>query len=561
MSMKGQPMSNHWKLRMLLVLAVSSITAAVLTVTTVERSEERRASRQLIDGQQMGSALVQAHAALYSFAGDRADEDAVEFGTQQRAYAAATRDAFAADDERSRRASLSRQNALASSYFRRGEAAIAAIRSSGFPALTPRRNDALVSPLSRFERENAAYLALIQREREAGLTRARWLASGLVVLLSLTFAAIGQLLLSRSQRSQRSRGEHEREQRENHREFSEVLQLTESEAEAYGLIKRHLERSLPGSVVTVMSRNNSRDRLEARTELPPGSEVSERLLDAEPRSCLAIRQARERSHSARRPGLLSCSVCGALEYTTCVPSLVSGEVIGSVLVEHAQPLGESEHEQVLATVAQAAPTLGNLRNLALAESRALTDALTGLPNTRAVYDTLKRMLAQASRTLNPLSAVMLDLDHFKQINDTLGHEKGDEALAAVGDALASSTRAGDFAGRYGGEEFVVLLPDTDKAGALELAEKLRLAVSLLRVPGTERPLTTSCGVASYPADAQDPERLLRLADRALYAAKAAGRNRVAEATSNDDRSETFIADAPTQADRLELQARGRQAPA
>jgi diguanylate cyclase (GGDEF)-like protein len=211
---------------------------------------------------------------------------------------------------------------------------------------------------------------------------------------------------------------------------------------------------------------------------------------------------------------------------------VGGEVIGSVLIEHPAQLSDAEHEQILSTVAQAAPTLGNLRNLALAESRALTDALTGLPNSRAVFDTVKRMVAQANRTTAPVSAVMLDLDHFKEINDTLGHEKGDQALATVGDTLGDSVRASDFVGRYGGEEFLVLLPDTGKADALELAEKLRLAVSRLRVPGTERSLTTSCGVATYPEDAADLDDLLRLADRALCAAKAAGRNRVADVFSD-----------------------------
>jgi diguanylate cyclase (GGDEF)-like protein len=252
-------------------------------------------------------------------------------------------------------------------------------------------------------------------------------------------------------------------------------------------------------------------------------------LDAEPRSCLAIRLAREHVRDSDDQGLLACGVCDCLGASVCVPSLVGGEVIGSVLVEHDDPLSEAERAQIVDSVGHASPALGNLRNLALAESRALTDALTGLPNTRAVYDTLKRMVAQASRMVVPLSAIMLDLDHFKQVNDMLGHEKGDEALAAVGDVLGTTVRESDFVGRYGGEEFLVLLPNTDKEGAIELAEKLRLAISLINVPGTDQMLTTSCGVAAYPADAKDAEGVLRLADRALYAAKAAGRNRVSEA--------------------------------
>ena len=525
-------MSKQWRLRALLAFAVLAITGAVLAITTLERSEEGRASRQLIGGQRMLSALIDANAALYSYAQDRDVQDLVDFDLQRGAYAAAAEEAFAADDERTRRTSLARQNALAERYFAQGRTALDAIRTSGARTLTPARNDRLVSTLHRFARENAAYVEVIQEERRAGLTRARWLTAGVVVLLSLAFAALGQILLSRSQRRERVEHVAQRTRRERQREFSEVLQVTESEAEAYELIKRHLERSLPGSVVGVLNRNNSHDRLEARTELPSDPSLAEYLIDAEPRSCLAIRLAREHSATSDTPELLACTLCSGLTHSTCVPSLVGGEVIGSVLIEHPAPLSDAENEQVLTTVAQAAPTLGNLRNLALAESRALTDALTGLPNSRAVFDTVKRMVAQAHRTTAPLSAVMLDLDHFKEINDTLGHEKGDQALATVGDTLGDSVRASDFVGRYGGEEFLVLLPDTGKADALEFAENLRLAVSRLHVPGTERSLTTSCGVATYPEDAADPENLLRLADRALYAAKAAGRNRVADVFSD-----------------------------
>ena len=96
-------------------------------------------------------------------------------------------------------------------------------------------------------------------------------------------------------------------------------------------------------------------------------------------------------------------------------------MIGSVLVDHDGPLRGSGERRVHDSVAQAAPVLANLRNLALAEARALTDALTGLPNRRAIQDTLKRMLAQSARTASPLAVVLIDVDHFKQINDTFGH--------------------------------------------------------------------------------------------------------------------------------------------
>jgi diguanylate cyclase (GGDEF)-like protein len=208
-----------------------------------------------------------------------------------------------------------------------------------------------------------------------------------------------------------------------------------------------------------------------------------------------------------------------------VPLSVSGEVIGSVLVDHARMLHADEHRRIEDTVSQAGPTLANLRNLALAEARAATDSLTGLPNRRAVQEALKRMIAQAGRTLAPMAVLLLDLDHFKQINDTYGHDRGDAVLAAVGEVLSSALRTSDFVGRNGGEEFVALLPDTGVEGAMEAAEKLRTAIGRLTLPGIDRPVTASVGAAVYPHTAADAESLLRLADRALYGAKASGRNR------------------------------------
>ena len=190
---------------------------------------------------------------------------------------------------------------------------------------------------------------------------------------------------------------------------------------------------------------------------------------------------------------------------------------------------------------QASPVLANLRNLALSQTRALTDGLTGLPNRRSIDDTLKRMAAHAERTSNSLGIVLFDLDHFKQINDLCGHEKGDEVLAAVGVVITSTLRASDFAGRFGGEEFILLLPDTDRAGAVEVAEKLRLAIAAVEVTGVSRPITASLGVAAIPADAAEPMLLLRAADRALYLAKANGRNRSETLASHESEPLGFSA--------------------
>ena len=312
--------------------------------------------------------------------------------------------------------------------------------------------------------------------------------------------------------------------------FSDAMQAAETEREAHGVIKLHLERWVPDSHVVVLNRRSVTDELEASTPLPDGSAMQAALQDAEPRACLAVRLARTHDSAAEPPPLLECELCGrAASESTCVPLSVSGEVIGAVLVGHARLLHGDEHRRIEDTVSQAGPTLANLRNLALAEARAATDSLTGLPNRRAVQEALKRMIAQAGRTLAPMSVLVLDLDHFKQINDTYGHDRGDAVLAAVGDVLAGALRTSDFVGRNGGEEFVALLPDTGADGALEAAEKLRAAIARVTLPGIDRAVTASVGAAVYPHTAADPESLLRLADRALYAAKAAGRNRAAVA--------------------------------
>jgi diguanylate cyclase (GGDEF)-like protein len=207
-------------------------------------------------------------------------------------------------------------------------------------------------------------------------------------------------------------------------------------------------------------------------------------------------------------------------------------VIGSVLVAHRQPLDRESDSRLRGSVSQAAPVLANPRHLAIAQSRAATDVLTGLPNRRSVDDTLRRMLAQADRTLTPFSIALLDLDRFKQINDTYGHDRGDDVLAGLASLLRSVLRASDFAGRSGGEEFVLFLPGTGREEAVMVAEKVRRNLRELNVAGVDTRITTSIGIATFPDDAGTPEALMRSADRALYAAKQAGRDRV-EASARD----------------------------
>jgi diguanylate cyclase (GGDEF)-like protein len=122
--------------------------------------------------------------------------------------------------------------------------------------------------------------------------------------------------------------------------------------------------------------------------------------------------------------------------------------------------------------------------------------------------------------------LMLDLDHFKQINDRFGHGSGDDVLAAVGSTLSATVRTSDFASRYGGEEFLVILPATGRDEAAVVAEKVRAAIARISVPGVEREISASIGVAVRPDHGLDSATLVRDADRALYTAKKNGRNRV-----------------------------------
>ena len=313
-------------------------------------------------------------------------------------------------------------------------------------------------------------------------------------------------------------------------EFADTLQIANDEDEAQLLLQRHLERTLAATTAIVLNRNNSADRLEAVTPLPDGSPLAGTLRGAEPRSCLAVRSGRTHQENGGRRALLSCSVCSSVPgSSSCVPLTVGGEVIGSVLLNRATPYAEAEEQRIRDSVSQAAPVLANLRNLAVAEIRAATDGLTGLPNKRAVTDALKRTFAQATTTKAPMALLLIDLDHFKQINDQHGHGVGDQVLANVGATLRASLRSGDFAGRNGGEEFAVLLPETEISSGLEIAERIRAAIAEISLPGSDVTVSASIGVAGFPDHASTLERLERLADAALYVAKRQGRNRVERA--------------------------------
>lgn len=162
------------------------------------------------------------------------------------------------------------------------------------------------------------------------------------------------------------------------------------------------------------------------------------------------------------------------------------------------------------------------------ERQASRDDLTGALNRRAFVERAAEELARARLLARPLALLLIDLDHFKAVNDRHGHLVGDEALRALGRQLGELRREGDVFARLGGEEFALLLPDTASAGAVAAGERIRLAAAMshAREDGSPVPLSVSVGVAEADEGEEGIEPLLARADRALYAAKAAGRDRV-----------------------------------
>ncbi len=206
--------------------------------------------------------------------------------------------------------------------------------------------------------------------------------------------------------------------------------------------------------------------------------------------------------------------------------------LGALLLYRKKPNSFSQQEITL--LQKIATQLGKvLDKIALQQqTRALsiTDALTGLYNRRHFNERYGAEFMRAARYLRPLSVLLIDIDHFKKFNDEHGHLVGDKVLKLTAKVLDDSIRKADILARFGGEEFVVVLPEIDKEHALQVAEKLRRAIELTHFPKEESQpfghITASFGLAAFPEDASEGNALLKLADQALYEAKANGRNRV-----------------------------------
>jgi diguanylate cyclase (GGDEF)-like protein len=211
-----------------------------------------------------------------------------------------------------------------------------------------------------------------------------------------------------------------------------------------------------------------------------------------------------------------------------VPITYRNSVIGVLVVEDDTPgrNWEDEEELMVKTVSdQLAVAISHARLFRHVQTQAMTDALTGLYNHRYFQERLERELKLADRNDDKVSLILLDLDHLKRINDTQGHRAGDSALCHVARLMQATVRGVDICARYGGEEFVVILPQCDREGAILVAERLRESIASTPVHKIGQ-VTASIGVATYPSSARSKEELVEMSDRAMYLAKAAGRNRV-----------------------------------
>jgi diguanylate cyclase (GGDEF)-like protein/PAS domain S-box-containing protein len=315
-----------------------------------------------------------------------------------------------------------------------------------------------------------------------------------------------------------------------------VLQACVSLSEAYAAVARFGKRLFPGTTGALYVYSNSRSDLElVGSWEPPTGGYADRII---PTDCWGLRQGHVYDHSDPSSNL-SCEHVGATSNAPylCLPLTAQGETLGLLHVRFSGTnladlvaLPPSVVHTLAITVSdQITMGIANLRLRDRLHHQSVHDPLTGLYNRRYMEETLQREIPRAARINKPLAVVMADLDHFKTFNDSYGHEAGDAVLAELGHLLKNTVRSSDVACRYGGEEFALVLPDTTLKGTLARMESLRTHVADLRVPYRGLMLgglTISLGVAILPDHGSTQEDLLRMADKALYHAKRAGRNQV-----------------------------------
>ena len=233
-----------------------------------------------------------------------------------------------------------------------------------------------------------------------------------------------------------------------------------------------------------------------------------------------------------------CAHAAGVKHTyLCIPILAQGETLGILhlqATDDVPQMNASELSFKTTFAAQVGLSIANIRLREALRTQSVRDALTGLYNRRYLEETLEREMRRAARAEQSLGILMIDLDHFKNFNDTYGHDAGDVVLRETGASLTKGIRAEDFVCRFGGEEFVVILPTADPETSRTRAERLRTKMRELTIMYQGKSLgmvTISVGVAAFPAHGTSPKELMAAADAALYEAKRGGRDKVVVASA------------------------------
>jgi diguanylate cyclase (GGDEF)-like protein len=319
------------------------------------------------------------------------------------------------------------------------------------------------------------------------------------------------------------------EERQQLREMTEMLQSARGREEAEHVLAGHLVALLPRTSGTVYLHAPSRHVLDPFASWGPSPDAQ--LL---PDECWALRLGKPYvSHGADH---VRCAhTVQPNGHSVCVPLVASGETIGVFTVQSDAADGRGDDTgRVTAVAERLAMPLANLLLRETLREQSIRDPLTGAYNRRFLEESAAREIARAIRQDGVLSLALLDLDHFKRINDTFGHSVGDSLLRAMGRFLTARVRRADLVCRFGGEEFALLLPGSTRAEAIARIDELRRrAVEITCEDGRGGSVTAtfSAGVSEYPADGDSLDELLATADAALYRAKAAGRDGVLGASS------------------------------
>ena len=314
-------------------------------------------------------------------------------------------------------------------------------------------------------------------------------------------------------------------------QLNDLLQSCRAEAEAYEVVQLLAPDILGGGAGSLALAAPGERDLQTVARWGHAPSRSTPLFGVD--DCWALR--RGEFHIARRLGDLQCRHFeGAPEHGYfCLALVVRGETLGLLTVEYASDLSPTAmadlHDAAKTVAGTVKLGLSNLRLRLALEEQAVHDALTGLFNRRYLDMTLPRELHRAERAGGRVTLAMLDIDHFKRFNDTLGHEAGDLVLRSLGALLQRRLRRSDTGCRYGGEEILLILPDVDAASACErlrgVCDEIR-QMNLAYRGAALPPVTVSIGIASTDTHGYDAHNLARSADEALYAAKQAGRDRI-----------------------------------